>query len=121
MFHAFHELSLNYYINLFLACLMVQTGKIKQAVYSIVAIVLNHVLEAVPLGPESELISQLKFQPIPGLLPFHQVGELQCQFIYICMPANFLFFNLQSLHLRVKAVLLLQHRLFLQAFVVNHA
>lgn len=89
MFHAFHELSLNYYINLFLACLLVQTGIIKQAVYSIVVIVLNHV--AVPLGPEPELVGQLKFLPIPGLLPFCQVGELQFQFIYICMPANFFF------------------------------
>lgn len=55
------------------------------------------------------------------LLPFHQVSELHTEFIYIYSSQFFFFFYQHECAFRVKAVLLLQHRLFLQSFVVSHA
>lgn len=81
-------------------------------------LVLNHVSGAVALEPEPRLVDQLTFQPITGLLHFHQVDELQIEVITIYVLACQLLY-LQNLHLRVKDVLLLQH--FFDCFVVNHA
>lgn len=55
--------------------------------------ILQIVPAAVLLCPDPKLVGQLKFRPIPGLLPWGQVIELQIQFIYICPPANFFLTN----------------------------
>lgn len=56
----------------------------------------NRVLAAVPLGPKSEFVGQLKALLIPGLCPFSRsVNSRYSLFTNASLPTFFLFYNLQ--------------------------